>query len=187
MLHWLVFKANLEGCIWPPPNQCIISLPLWFETNHVPLFPCNKRQWKPYDHIMWWGVVKIKEFVDPKKPQNRVSTFEFWYLHGFPLSCRHDELSEPYLLLFLCCTMETCVNGLMGTVSWILDYGRLWVSALRGWKYSDVLMMVLLDVCFSADNDGFGCLLWCDDASNGSKFPNTKCCEPKKIKYKLIV
>ena len=127
MLHWLVLKANLEGCIWPPNNQCIISLPLWFETNHVPLLPCNKRQWKPYHHIMWWGVVKSKEFVDPKKPQNRVSTFEFWYLHGFPLSCRHDELSEPYLLFFF----GAAQWKLLWMASWVLWAG-FWIMVGYG-------------------------------------------------------
>ena len=73
---------------------------------------------------MWWGVVKSKEFVDPKKPQNRVSTFEFWYLHGFPLSCRHDELSEPYLFFFLVLHNGNFCEWLHGYCE--LDFGLWW-------------------------------------------------------------
>ena len=30
----------------------------------------------------------------------------------------------PFFFFFLVLDMETCVNGLIGTVSWVLDYGR---------------------------------------------------------------
>ena len=68
--------------------------------------------------------------------------------------------------------METCVNGLIGTVNWILDYGghkffffffglRYLVDGYR-LMYSG-FETCWLDVSFCVEKGEFGCLLRCGD------------------------
>ena len=74
------------------------------------------------NHIMWWCVVKSEEFVNLKKPWKRVSTFEFWYLHKFPLSYRHNGLMKG--VFFFGCTWK-----LVRMAWWILcelGFGLWW-------------------------------------------------------------